>query len=197
MPPSQSRARRRGDWRRAPRLRHVRPAATTTANHRCSLAHHVSRRETARDRSVAQHRDERHLSVVPSSEDDRGLAQLPANPIREVHQGLLVGEVAAGRDDLDAVDVLRGADQRLRLLARLPPGRLGQAPLELGEALRGAPGAGHDVARAQNLGRLVERTASVAEPVDRRGSGEGLDAPHVRGARTLGDDREDADLRAG
>ena len=50
------------------------------------------------------------------------------------------------------------------------------------------------VAAAERRGGAVELVAALAVEVDRGGPGDGLDPADVRGARALGEDREDPDL---
>ena len=106
------------------------------------------------------------------------------------------GNSRPGHEHLHARDLARrvGGDRRRgrrRARAQLP-GQLAALRLAVRDRLR-------DVLRRgpQRRGGLAEHAVVVAQQVDRDGAGDRLDAPHVRRARGLRGDLEDADLGRG
>ena len=171
------------------------PPPTTGAASRTTVAAESPRSTASLETSDDQRRP-CSPSAPPRTTAD-GAAELRLDPVGEVEQLLLVGELGApAATTVDAADLAR---RRAASRSASSPSscalRLLGALARLAQPLGRAAGAGQRVLRrAEQLADLAQLRLALAEPVDRGRAGERLDPAHVGGARALGDDLEDADL---
>ena len=175
-------------------LRHRVAAAATAADHLRRLAHDLHRREAALGRGRREVGHQIRPPVGGGAEHDRGVTEPRLEPVGELQQILAVRQRRSGRS---------------RPSRRRPPPRLRDSARELARARRRRRTAARararlrarqhvDSARGASSGRVRSRAATSPSASSRArsrrtasGPGHRLDAAHVRGARSLGDDLEE------